>query len=79
MNFLHTKLRNRMTIETSDKLLFIYINSRSLRKAGSPLDKYQKKGQKELSKAIAKELNDQLLNWEDDIVTLEVDEEDDLN
>ena len=51
-----------MTIETSDKLLFIYINSRSLRKAGSPLDKYQKKGQKELSKAIAKELNDQLLN-----------------
>jgi hypothetical protein len=79
MNFLHTKLRNRMTIETSDKLLFIYINSRSLRKAGSPLDKYQKKGQKELSKAIAKELNDQLLNWEDDMVTLEVDEEDDLN
>ena len=68
-----------MTIETSDKLLFIYINSRSLRKAGSPLDKYQKKGQKELSKAIAKELNDQLLNWEDDMVTLEVDEEDDLN
>jgi hypothetical protein len=69
-----------MTIETSDMLLFIYINSRSLRKAGGPLDKYQKKkGQKELDKAIAQELNDQLLNWEDDMVTLEVDEEDDLN
>ena len=59
MNFLHTKLRNRMTITTTDKLLFIYINSRSLRKAGSLMDKYQKKkGQKELDKATAQELND---------------------
>jgi hypothetical protein len=80
MNFLYTKLQNQMTIETSNKLLFIYINSRSLWKAGSPLDKYQKKkGQKELNKAITQELDNQLLNWEDDIVVSEVDEEDDLN
>jgi hypothetical protein len=80
MNFLYIKLRNRITIKTSNKLLFIYINSRSLRKAGSPLDKYQKKkGQKELNKVITQELDNQLLNWEDDIVVLEVDKEDNLN
>ena len=80
MNFLHTKLRNRMSIETSDMLLFVYINSRSLRHAGNPLDKYKKKkNQKQLDKEVELELNDQLLNWEDDIMTVEVDKEDDLN
>jgi hypothetical protein len=44
------------------------------------LDKYQKKkGQKELNKVITQELDNQLLNWEDDIVVLEVDKEDNLN
>jgi hypothetical protein len=69
-----------MSIETSDMLLFVYINSRSLRHAGNPLDKYKKKkNQKQLDKEVELELNDQLLNWEDDIMTVEVDEEDDLN
>jgi hypothetical protein len=68
-----------MTLETTDKLLFIYINSRSLRNAGNLMDKYKKKGQKQLDKEIAQELADQLLNWEDDMMPLEVDDEDDLN
>jgi hypothetical protein len=44
------------------------------------MDKYKKKkGQKQLDKEIAQELADQLLNWEDDMMPLEVDDEDDLN
>jgi hypothetical protein len=30
MNLLYSKSRNRLNIETADKLCFIYINSRSL-------------------------------------------------
>lgn len=32
MNFIHSKSRNRLSLETIDKLLFIFINIRSLRK-----------------------------------------------
>jgi hypothetical protein len=32
MNFIHSKLRNTLSLEAVDKLLFIYINVRSLRK-----------------------------------------------
>ena len=31
MNFLHTKLRARMTVERIDMLVFIYMNTRALR------------------------------------------------
>ena len=32
MNLLHSKLRNRIPVAVMDKLCFIYINSRSLRR-----------------------------------------------
>jgi hypothetical protein len=52
-----------MTLETTNKLLFIYINSRSLWNTGNLIDKYKKKkGQKQLDKEITQELADQLLN-----------------
>jgi hypothetical protein len=39
MNFIYSKLCNRLSLETMDMLLFIYINARSLQKAaGDPKD-----------------------------------------
>jgi hypothetical protein len=32
MNYIHSKSRNRLSLEAVDKLLFIYINTQSLRK-----------------------------------------------
>jgi hAT family C-terminal dimerisation region len=32
MNYIHSKTRNRLSLERVDKLLFIYINSRTLAK-----------------------------------------------
>lgn len=34
MNFIHTKLRNRLTSERVNKLQYLYINQRTLRKMG---------------------------------------------
>jgi hypothetical protein len=36
MNFIHTKQRNRLAVNTLNKLMFIYINQRSLRKHAIP-------------------------------------------
>lgn len=63
MNFLQNKLRSRLKEAVMDKLLFIYINSRSLQVY---------KGEKEWQKKDFKELfHDLLLNMEDDIVQSE--------
>jgi hypothetical protein len=65
INFLYNKLRNRMTVETMDMLVFIYINTRALRQAS---------GAKDWDKDLWKELiEDILLNLEDDEVTQEGD------
>ena len=70
MNFLQNKLRSRMTIETMDMLSFVYMNSRSLRKAAN-----RTRGQQEeLSANQSEALMDELLNMEDDLVQFEVDE-----
>jgi hypothetical protein len=34
MNYIHSKSRNRLSLDTVDKLLFIYINSRTLQHIG---------------------------------------------
>ena len=63
MNFLQNKLRSRLGLDVIDKLLFIYINSRSLRAY---------RGEKEWERKDFKELfHELLLNMEDDIVQLE--------
>jgi hypothetical protein len=61
MNFLQSKLRNRLTIETMDKLCFIYINQRSLRGVRGKIDK-------ELEDQL---VTDMLLNLEDNIVQMD--------
>jgi hypothetical protein len=70
MNFLYSKLRNRLSLALTDKLLFIYINSRSLRKASGTQEAYKKKVSKEQETEL-------LLNWEDDMMETPVDNDDD--
>ena len=36
MNFIHTKGRNKLSIDTVNKLMFIYINARTLQKQSIP-------------------------------------------
>lgn len=60
-----------MTLALTDKLLFIYINSRSLRKATGIQDAYDNKVTKELEAEL-------LLNWDDDMIDALVDDDDDL-
>jgi hypothetical protein len=60
MNFLHSKLRNRLSHESMDMLLFIYINARSLRKASG--DQYN------YDSFTDEEIQNMLLNMEDDLV-----------
>ena len=69
MNFLQSKLRNRMSIETMDKLCFIYINCRSIRAAMKETD--------EEAKLLEELMADLLLNQEDDLVEIEPIEDDD--
>jgi hypothetical protein len=59
-----------MTVATSNKLLFIYINTRSLQSTTNIVSKYKT--------AAKQELEDQLLNWEDDMIKVEIDDDDDL-
>ena len=59
-----------MTLERTDKLLFIYINSRSIRKASGTQEAYEKKVSKEQEAEM-------LLNWEDDMMETLVDVDDD--
>ncbi len=62
MNFLQSKIRNRLGIEVMDKLCFIYINTRSLRAAAQTEDE----------KAIVEaDIEDELLNLEDEIIQQE--------
>jgi hypothetical protein len=60
MNFLHSKLRNRLSHESMDMLLFIYINARSLRKASGDQHNYDSFTDEEIA--------NMLLNIEDDLV-----------
>ena len=60
MNFLQKKLRPRLKEEVIDKLLFIYINSRSLQ-ASRREDKWN-------TKAFQIQFYDLLLNIEDDMI-----------
>ena len=60
MNFLHSKLRNRLSHKSMDMLLFIYINARSLRKASG--DQYN------YDSFTDEEIQNMLLNMEDDLV-----------
>jgi hypothetical protein len=60
MNFIHNKLCNRMSVETMDRLCFIYINMRTLRHA---------RGDKDWEIEEWEKLKDDiLLNMEDEIV-----------
>jgi hypothetical protein len=60
MNFIHNKLCNRMSVETMDRLYFIYINMRTLRHA---------RGDKDWEIEEWEKLKDDiLLNMEDEIV-----------
>jgi hypothetical protein len=60
MNFLYSKLRNRLSHESIDMLLFIYINARLLRKASG--DQYN------YDSFTDEEIQNMLLNIEDDLV-----------
>ncbi len=68
MNFLQTKLRNRLSIKTMDMLSFIYINARSLRRARNIDD-----GEAKLLEEL---MGDILLNIEDDMIQIELDNRD---
>jgi gas vesicle protein len=59
-DFLYTKLRNRLSIETMDMLLFIYINAWSLRKASGDTTDYGSKTKEEIQEL--------LLNMEEDAI-----------
>jgi hypothetical protein len=48
MNFIYSKLRNRLSLESMDMLLFIYINARLLRKASGDDKDYDKKTEQEI-------------------------------
>lgn len=71
MNLLHSKNRNRMSNESVNKLIFIYVNTRSLRRA-------RKVKQREEAKATGKiftgpltekeDVEDTLLEMEDSIL-----------
>jgi hypothetical protein len=63
MNFLHNKLQNRMAIETMDILVFIYMNTRSLRQASEKKD-----WDKQVWKGLFEDI---LLIIEDDLVAQE--------
>ncbi len=58
MNLLHSKLQNRISVETMDKLCFIYINVRSLRHS-SDWDQWE---------CSTTEVEDLLLSLEDNLV-----------
>jgi hypothetical protein len=60
MNFLQTKLRSRMTVENMDMLVFIYMNTRSLR--------HMEAGQREVDQIWDDEQEEVLLNMEDEMV-----------
>lgn len=53
MNFINSKSRNTLSLEAADKILFIYINIRSLRKLNNP----------ELTDDELLELEDRLVGW----------------
>jgi uncharacterized protein YabN with tetrapyrrole methylase and pyrophosphatase domain len=58
MNLLHTKSRNRLSVQVLDKLSFIYINTRALRKdLGVILDEEY--------------IQDSILDLEDDLIIAE--------
>jgi hypothetical protein len=60
MNFLQSKIRNRLSTEKIDKLCFIYINSRLIRALLKQTD--------EEAQLLDKIIKDILLNQEDDLV-----------
>jgi hypothetical protein len=60
MNFLQSKIRNRLSTEKIDKLCFIYINSRLIRALLKQTD--------EEAQLLDKIMKDILLNQEDDLV-----------
>lgn len=62
-------MRNRLSIETMDKLCFIYINSRSIRSALKQTD--------EKAQLLDEIMEDILLNQEDDLVAVDVVEQED--
>jgi hypothetical protein len=53
MNFIHSKSRNTLSLKAVDKLLFIYINVRSLQKLNNPKPTDNK----------LLELEDRLMGW----------------
>jgi len=53
MNFIHSKSRNSLSLEAVDKLLFIYMNVRSLRNLYNP----------EPSDDELLEIEDRLMGW----------------
>jgi hypothetical protein len=53
MNFIHSKSRNCLSLEAVDKLLFIYMNIRSLRNLNNP----------EPSDDELLEMEDRLMGW----------------
>jgi hypothetical protein len=53
MNFIHSKSRNSLSLEAVDKLLFIYMNVRSLRNLNNP----------EPSDDELLEIEDRLMGW----------------
>jgi bifunctional DNA-binding transcriptional regulator/antitoxin component of YhaV-PrlF toxin-antitoxin module len=61
MNLIHTKLRNRLGIEKSDKLIYIYMNQQVLARnrsiyIGDPIEKTQEE-QLELEDSLIKILD----------------------
>jgi hypothetical protein len=64
MNFLQSKLRNRLSVDTIDRLVFKYMNTRALRSAG-------RANRDSDSELWEEQLGDILLNIEDEMVRSE--------
>jgi hypothetical protein len=69
INYLYVNIGANHRYDTNNKK-HIYINTRSLRAAKNIVSKYKT--------AAKQELEDQLLNWEDDMIKVEIDDDDDL-
>ena len=58
MNYIHSKMRNRLLVERADMLQYIYMNSRALDKI-----KDQPKHHYELTEADLIELENRYIEW----------------
>jgi hypothetical protein len=57
MNYIHSKMRNRLSVERADMLQYIYMNSQALNKMNNQTKHY------ELTEAELIELENRYMEW----------------